>query len=305
MPAGRPPRRSATWPFASTGRFRVAHPTRPVADTVALYDRIAASYERWWAPVIRPATLRLLDLIADRVADEPNATLLDIGAGTAPLARAAVARWPGVRVLAVDPSSGMLDVGRREAAASLPLSARRRISWLSGLAEELPLADASVDVALSSFTLQYLHNRLAAVREARRVSRPGAVIAAVTWIENGSVFIPWTVLDAVLDELRIRRTPSGAEQPIRSISSAATLLRRAGFREVHAVGGSVEYQWTLPRLVRCAVEAEQRALFESLATGLRERVLATWQERLAQLGGADLRYHDAVVYLSGRRPVNE
>jgi ubiquinone/menaquinone biosynthesis C-methylase UbiE len=277
---------------------------RPVAETVALYDRIAASYERWWAPVIRPATLRLLDLIAERVADDPNATLLDIGAGTAPLARAAVARWPGVRVLAVDPSSGMLDVGRREAAASLPLSARRRISWLQGLAEELPVADRAVDVVLSSFTLQYLHNRLAAVREARRVSRPGAAIAAVTWIESDSVFVPWSVLDASLDELRIRRTPSGAEQPFRSVSSAATLLRRAGFRDVRAVSGSVDYQWTVARLVRCAVEAEQRVLFESLAVKLRDRVLTVWQERLARLGVAELIYHDAVVYVSGRRPVS-
>jgi ubiquinone/menaquinone biosynthesis C-methylase UbiE len=277
---------------------------RPVAETVALYDRIAASYERWWAPVIRPATLRLLDLIAERVADDPNATLLDIGAGTAPLARAAVARWPGVRVLAVDPSSGMLDVGRREAAASLPLSARRRISWLQGLAEELPVADRAVDVVLSSFTLQYLHNRLAAVREARRVSRPGAAIAAVTWIESDSVFVPWSVLDASLDELRIRRTPSGAEQPFRSVSSAATLLRRAGFRDVRAVSGSVDYQWTVARLVRCAVEAEQRVLFESLAVELRDRVLTVWQERLARLGVAELIYHDAVVYVSGRRPVS-
>jgi ubiquinone/menaquinone biosynthesis C-methylase UbiE len=277
---------------------------RPVAETVALYDRIAASYERWWAPVIRPATLRLLDLIAERVADDPNATLLDIGAGTAPLARAAVARWPGVRVLAVDPSSGMLDVGRREAAASLPLSARRRISWLQGLAEELPVADRAVDVVLSSFTLQYLHNRLAAVREARRVSRPGAAIAAVTWIESDSVFVPWSVLDASLDELRIRRTPSGAEQPFRSVSSAATLLRRAGFRDVRAVSGSVDYQWTVARLVRCAVEAEQRVLFESLAVELRDRVLTVWQERLARLGVAELIYHDAVVYVSGQRPVS-
>jgi ubiquinone/menaquinone biosynthesis C-methylase UbiE len=277
---------------------------RPVAETVALYDRIAASYERWWAPVIRPATLRLLDLIAERVADDPNATLLDIGAGTAPLARAAVARWPGVRVLAVDPSSGMLDVGRREAAASLPLSARRRISWLQGLAEELPVADRAVDVVLSSFTLQYLHNRLAAVREARRVSRPGAAIAAVTWIESDSVFVPWSVLDASLDELRIRRTPSGAEQPFRSVSSAATLLRRAGFRDVRAVSGSVDYQWTVARLVRCAVEAEQRVLFESLAVKLRDRVLTVWQERLARLGVAELIYHDAVVYVSGQRPVS-
>jgi len=61
-----------------------------LAETADLYDRIAAGYQEWWAPVIAPAALHLLDLVAPTVADRPRARLVDVGAGTGTLARAAV-----------------------------------------------------------------------------------------------------------------------------------------------------------------------------------------------------------------------
>jgi len=43
-----------------------------LAETADLYDRIAAGYQEWWAPVIAPAALHLLDLVAPTVADRPG-----------------------------------------------------------------------------------------------------------------------------------------------------------------------------------------------------------------------------------------
>lgn len=82
--------------------------------------------------------------------------VVDVGAGTGPLGRAAVVRWPKVRVVGVDPSERMLAVGRAEAETSLDLAARRRLTWSTGVAEQLPVETGSADAVVSSFVLQYL-----------------------------------------------------------------------------------------------------------------------------------------------------
>ena len=155
------------------------------SGTVDRYDRIAVGYQRWWAPVIAPAALRLLDLVASTVVDRP---------GT--LARAAVARWPSIRVTAVEPAPGMLAVGEREAARTLASSDVRRLDWRTGTAERLPLADGGADAVVSSFAFHHVRGRSAALREARRVLRPGGMIAVVTWLAADWPFEPWDLTDA-------------------------------------------------------------------------------------------------------------
>jgi SAM-dependent methyltransferase len=272
------------------------------AQAIGLYDRLAAGYQRWWAPVIRPAALRLLDLVEPIVAERPEALLLDLGSGTGLLSRGAVIRWPMIRALAIDPSSGMRAVGEREAAAMLDRAACARISWMAGVAEDLPVADGAVDVVVSSFTLQYLPNRLAALREAHRASGPGAMIAVVTWLEDDWTFAPWRELNALLPVYGIQRGPSMEMGIFRSLPSAAALLRRAGFSDVRATEGLVEYQWTVEDLFHCALESEERLLFESLAEPLRNRLAEGWHQRLERLTDEDLFYRDRVAYVTGRRP---
>jgi len=274
---------------------------RRVAETAEFYDRTAPSYQRWWAPVIEPAALRLLDLVGPIVADRPEAVIVDVGAGTATLARAAVSRWPRVRAIAVDPSAGMLEVGRAEAARTLDRSDLRRLDWLTGLAGHLPIADRSTDVVVSSFTLQYFPDRVAALRDAYRILRPAGAIAVVAWLANDWAFEPWRLLGSLLDELRIERPPSLESGPFRSLRSASALLRRAGFRNVHAEDGLVGYQWTMGALIRCTLEFEERPLLDSLNPETRDRLERQWTERLARLSAADLRYRDLVAYVTGRR----
>jgi ubiquinone/menaquinone biosynthesis C-methylase UbiE len=275
---------------------------RPPTETAALYDRIARSYQRWWAPVIEPASLRLLDLVAPVVEDLPEAVVLDIGAGTGPLVRSAVTRWPNVRAMAVDPSNGMLDLGRVIAADTLPPEARARLGWRSGTAERLPVEDASVDAVVSSFVLQYLPNRVATLREACRVLRPGGRVALVTWLTGDAAFVPWERFSELLRELRIERPPSPETGLFRSLPSAARLVRRAGFGQVHATGAVVEYQWTVGPLVRCTLGSEERQVMETLDTATRDRLERRFREELAHLSESDLHYRGPVAYVTGRRP---
>ena len=58
-------------------------------DQAERYDRIAAGYAQWWAPVLEPRATALLDRAAADV-EAGARRLVDIGTGTGTLARAAV-----------------------------------------------------------------------------------------------------------------------------------------------------------------------------------------------------------------------
>jgi len=155
------------------------------SGTVDRYDRIAVGYQRWWAPVIAPAALRLLDLVASTVVGRHG--------DLRPRRGRALAVDPGT---AVEPAPEMLAVGEREAARTLASSDVRRLDWRTGTAERLPLADGGADAVVSSFAFHHVRGRSAALREARRVLRPGGMIAVVTWLAADWPFEPWDLTDA-------------------------------------------------------------------------------------------------------------
>jgi hypothetical protein len=52
-----------------------------MTDQESRYDRIAEGYATWWAPVHRPATLRLLDEVEPDVRAGAR-SMLDLGCGS-------------------------------------------------------------------------------------------------------------------------------------------------------------------------------------------------------------------------------
>ncbi len=96
------------------------------------------------------------------------AVVLDVGAGTGFLTGGFLAA--GARVLAVDPAEAMLLEQRRkfpEAVASKRLVLRR------ASAEELPVADGSIDAVVANMVLHHVEDPPTAIREMARVLRPG------------------------------------------------------------------------------------------------------------------------------------
>ena len=79
------------------------------------YDAWAKAYRDWWAPVIAPSALRLLDRLAGAGLDRRASQLLDVGTGTGALAIAALERWPLATAIGVDPASRMLELAADEA----------------------------------------------------------------------------------------------------------------------------------------------------------------------------------------------
>jgi ubiquinone/menaquinone biosynthesis C-methylase UbiE len=121
---------------------------------------------------------RLLDLA--RL--EAGESVLDIGCGTGTLAIAARRRvGPSAIVHGIDASPEMIARARRKATR-----AGADVVLEVAPAQALPFADARFDVVLSTVMLHHLRRnaREQAVREARRVLRPGGRLLAVDFVKS-------------------------------------------------------------------------------------------------------------------------
>ncbi len=100
----------------------------------------------------------------------PGETVVDIGAGSG-MDTFLAARAVGAhgRVIAVDMTEAMLERGRENVA----LTGLRQIDYREGLAEALPVADASADVVISNGVINLSTDKDAVFREAFRVLRAG------------------------------------------------------------------------------------------------------------------------------------
>jgi ubiquinone/menaquinone biosynthesis C-methylase UbiE len=269
-------------------------------DKGARYDQFAEGYARHWAPVIRPAAVRLLDHLEGLL--PPGSThLLDIGTGTGTLALAALKRWPGARVTGIDASREMARWAGLEADRLLQPARRGRFATTVALADQLPFKAGTFDVAMSSFVLQLVPNRSAALAEARRVLRPGAPLGYVTWLRHrGAKDSPDRIFDEVLDELGF--DPPEPDPPGRDPASppaAAAGLRRAGFRGVRAWADVVEHRWTPRSYVDFLEGFAEESLFEELVERERRDLRRRLLKRLGELPVSDLRLRLPIVYVVG------
>ncbi len=269
--------------------------------TTDRYDRIAEGYRRWWAPVLEPTALRVLDLI-DETAPPTEARLLDVGTGTGTLAIAATRRWQKARVTGIDASSGMVAVAGRAADEELSADERRRLAFEVASADSLPFEDGSFDAAVSSFVLQLVQNRARVLRDIRRILRPGGTMAWVTWQagRNGP-FAPDEAFDDALDQVGIdpREEPATRNGDIPSPATAIGQLRSAGFAGARAWSESLEYRFDAESYYAFMTEFDEQDLVESMDAAERGPFLADFRRRLGRLRPAEFVFEAPVVFAVG------
>ncbi len=116
----------------------------------------------------------------------PGARILDLATGTADLAIMVARTEAESRVVGLDPSTGMLEVGR-EKIKRIELDGR--IELVEGDAQALPFPDDSFDGVCMAFGIRNVPDRDQALREMARVTRPGGRIAILELSEPRSGLI--------------------------------------------------------------------------------------------------------------------
>ncbi len=144
------------------------------------YDwQISGTKAEIYDQIFLPATVdEWSPRMADRVSVQSGDRVLDVACGTGSWALCAAARvGPGGRVVGLDISPDMLAVARRKSGAGLPVV----VEWHEGSVDAMLFDDASFDVVCCQLGLMFFPDKVAALREMRRVLAPGGRLVAMVW----------------------------------------------------------------------------------------------------------------------------
>ena len=186
------------------------------------WDKASATYEGYWQAQLAPAQDRLMTMA--RLATGER--VLDVACGTGLVTfRAAAAVGPSGAVVATDLSEQM--VGRiTEASAARGLT---QVTATRMDAESLRFADASFDVALCALGLMYVPDPVAALREMRRVLKPGGRAVAAVW--GARSHCGWAEVFPIV-ESRVASEVCPLFFQLGTADQLARACAEAGFREV-------------------------------------------------------------------------
>lgn len=130
-------------------------------------------YETYLAPgLFFPWANRLRDMVS------PNGTCIDVACGTGVVSRTLASRPDVDQVSAIDVAPPM--IAKAEALVQGTAS-ENKISYQLASADQLPFGDSVFDYGLCQQGLQFFPDKVAALREVRRVLKPGGKFAAAVW----------------------------------------------------------------------------------------------------------------------------
>jgi len=261
--------------------------TRAIAAT---YSAIAPDYEQLWAPVLRPHTMRLLDLLPLAGAR----LVLDLGTGVGTMLGELAGRAPRASVVGTDLSQGMLAL------------APRRFPRVLADAMSLPFADASFDVVVSAFVLFNVPDPVVALAGVRGCLRPGGAFGMTTWGDaaDSQEAPAYEVFTQELDRAGAAPDPAGAIASSREALGAEdrldAALASAGFEDRAIEVTAFEHALDAEAFVRERSKlGPTRRRLDTLGPSDREACLALATERIAAMPPADLIDRDLILMGTG------
>ena len=136
------------------------------------FDVSAGAYLRFMGQYSEPLAPRFADLAGIGNGQR----VLDVGCGPGALTAELVSRVGVASVSAAEPS------------ASFAAAAGERLPGVEvcqAAAEQLPFADGTFDAALAQLVVHFMADPVQGLREMRRVTRPGGMVAACVWDHAG------------------------------------------------------------------------------------------------------------------------
>ncbi len=150
--------------------------------------------------------------------------------------------------------------------------------------------------------LQLVANRHRALRDIRRVLRPGGTFASVTWVAGRVVFAPDEAFDDALEAVgEEARGWDGRSGDFETAEAALHEFRRAGFSGVTIEPGLVEHRFGAEDYVAFMTEFDEETLVAELDEDVRARFLDDLRRRVGALTPDELTLRLPIVFAAGRR----
>jgi demethylmenaquinone methyltransferase/2-methoxy-6-polyprenyl-1,4-benzoquinol methylase len=219
------------------------------SEVAAMFDEVAARYDLTNAVLSLGQDRGWRTAVTEALTLKAGERVLDLAAGTA-TSSAALAKT-GAHVVGVDFSLGMLKVGTG-----------RGVDLVAGDALRLPFADASFDAVTISFGLRNTADVQVALRELRRVTKPGGRLVVCefshpTWSPFRTVYVNYLMRLLPAVATKVSSDPAAYVYLAESIrawpdqAGLATQLQAAGWGRVgwrNLTGGIVAlHRGTNPR----------------------------------------------------------
>ncbi|MBW4552811.1 MAG: methyltransferase domain-containing protein [Aphanocapsa sp. GSE-SYN-MK-11-07L] len=186
------------------------------------YARLAGQYDSRWSFYVQATTQATLS----RLNLHPGDRILDLGCGTGTLIQTLLQIAPEVQVVGLDPVAEMLNLARQK----LPTAVELKL----GSATDLPFANHSFDVLVSTSAFHYIRDPEQAIQEMQRVLKPGGRLVMTDWCYDY-----WTcqLLDFWL------RLFNRAHFRTYRAAQVQTLLQAAGFERVVVERYKINWLW--------------------------------------------------------------
>ncbi len=156
----------------------------------------------------------------------PDRDWLDVGCGTGILTAAILERGRPRSVTGVDPSAPFLEHARAAVTDA-------RVTFRQGTADATGLSSDATDVVVAGLVLNFVPDVAAAMAEARRVLRPGGVVAGYVWDYGAGMEFMRHFWDAAVD---VDEAARPLEEAVRfSLSTPEPLAAAVGAAGFEAV----------------------------------------------------------------------
>ena len=255
---------------------------------MAVFDKAYDTHAQLYASILEPTLAAPAERLADLAGAGARVRLLDLATGTGLVARAAARR--SARVVAVDRSRGMLEVGRR-------LSPE--LDFRLADVHALPFDRAAFDAVTCGLSLSHFPRRDEVLREVLNALRPGGRFVASAWGPGTS--FPTGGIDDLLSTSAGWEIASLDEATWSAAETGAEVLRQAGFARVTTTtevftGRFADAEHALAWSLAWPLTAAELSALDPAA---RERLLTAAREALRDAG---LSWRFAIKYFVATAP---